>query len=209
MAHDHQGRATETADGAIMGPGYAILRKMRWGTPPEVIEAIESRVGRIDLDAAAEPHTSVGRDCLTAGDDCLGAPWPLHPGEVGFINPPWSARGVSRAAREAYPGVELEPFPGTDAFATRALQEARVSSATVVALLPHSLDSLWQRHLARRADEVWIARRIAYLDPVTREPATSPPGGTLALVFRGHVPHDGWPGGPRVDLAWDPMGRGA
>lgn len=23
------------------------------------------------------------------------------------------------------------------------------------------------------------------------------------------TPEGGWPGGPRVDLSWDPMGRGA
>lgn len=73
---------------------------------------------------------------------------------------------------------------------------------TVAVLVGMSMD-LWQRRVVALADEWWPGPRLHYLD-LDGEPNTSPPGPSMVLVFRPHVPEQGWPGGPRIDLSWDP-----
>lgn len=215
--HRRHGRATESSEGAFLtDSGILVLEKMRWRTPSEVVSDAARRLGlpedRFDLDAAGEQGASHGRRVITAEDDALTIPWATHgcaAGEVNrsaFLNSPWAAKGISlemrRAAEKLFPGRDIAPFPGTAAFVEAAWRASRAGLTTFV-LLPQALESAWQKSAVRRADEVWIAGRLRFLD-VSGEQGCNPPGGHLALVFRPHVPPAGWPGGPRVDWSWSP-----
>src|SRR5690606_9086819 len=105
--------------------------------------------------------------------------------------------GISKAVREAVdewdPGYDLQPFPGTYAFIAQAWRQSRLGM-TVAVLVGVSLDA-WQRDLCRLADEVWFGPRIRF-QAVDGSDGPHPPGPTMALIFRPHVPEAGWPGGP-------------
>lgn len=222
-----RGRATETAEGMMFGPGcYAVLEKHRWRTPPEVVESIMRRLGidAFDLDACAEDDARWADRWITLAEDCLQiSDWRTKYRWVGsggltmdhtepnteirhvFVNSPWGPSGISKKVREAVsgwdPGYALQPFPGTARFIRKAHEQSRLGM-TVAVIVGVSMDT-WQRELAMLADEVWFGPRVRYLRH-DGELGPHPPGPTMCLVYRPHVPDTGWPGGPRVDLNWTP-----
>lgn len=69
-----------------------------WRTPPEVIDYIEKRFSKIQLDLCASDDGHVCDSYLTKGDDFLkdcwlaycGEEFNLHTGDLCWINPPYS-----------------------------------------------------------------------------------------------------------------------
>lgn len=211
------GRETERSEGAIIGAGeYVVLGKMRWATQRQTVAKIAEEMGiaRFDLDAAAEDHTAVADRWFTVAEDCLSREWraggwrsrgePAGPVRHVWLNPPWAAAGISETARKAAEEIgrkEIAPFPGTAAFVKYAWTQSQNHGLTVACLLPQALDALWQRRMIRLADEIWIGDRAKFID-TAGEIGSQPPGGHLLLIFRPHVPVNGWPGGPRVRWDW-------
>lgn len=213
--HDRHNSATIDAAGTfITTGGHVVLGKMRWRTPKVVVERIALRMrlpAGFDLDAAAEDGWHHGRRWFTAEQDCLVQDWPgdLGSGPVNkhaFINPPWGAAGLPEKVKEiaaiVAPGATIKPFPGTAAFVRAAWNASRLGM-TVAVLVPQVFDSDWMRGCVALADELWIGNRIRFED-FTGAPGPQPPGGHALLVYRPHVPVEGWPGGPRVDWRWQP-----
>lgn len=86
-----------------------------WCTPPEVLERVR-RVGPIGLDPCGYDGSVVGARVelrLDEGQDGLAVAWGsiLLPGELAFVNPPYSRgrveRWVEKLGEEALAGVEL------------------------------------------------------------------------------------------------------
>ena len=210
--HHRHGSATEDPSGARLSPsGYVVLEKMRWRTPEWLVKSIAKDLGidQFDLDAAGEHEAKCALQVLTMEDDCLVAEWNEVPNLLGttiqnvFFNPPWGAKGLVKAARVAFPEQKLAAFPGTAAFVKRAHQQSQSHGLTVALLIGVTMDA-WQRPLAALADEVWFGPRIRFED-VHGNPGPQPPGPHMVLIFRGNVPENGWPGGPRVRWDWSPL----
>jgi phage N-6-adenine-methyltransferase len=217
--HDRHKTATDEPGELLWGPdGYPITEKMRWRTDPAIFQAID-REFHFDLDACAEDVCALAPRWLTHQEDCLKADWLTtfregspstltrvsvedSPIRSAFINPPWSARFVPEWVKKKYPDRKISPFPGTHLFVERAYQMSR-RGLTVAALLPQSFDSVWMKPFLVRADEVRVGGRFRFTT-TSGEVGAQPPGGHALLVFRPHVPADGWPGGPRVNWQWEP-----
>lgn len=224
--HVRHGALTASPVGAeLSGTGYVILEKMRWRTPPVIVERLaeELRIPHFDLDAAAEDAWALAPRWYTSEEDCLDQEWGFGSGyrftmapDQAFVqfgpvqhvwfNPPWGAAGIRKAAQEAYPDEDLKPFPGTERFVEKAWRESR-SGMSVYCLMPQALNTVWQRRWIRRADEVRVGPRVRFRDP-HGVLGPQPPGGHLLLIFRPHVPVHGWSGGPRVVWEWDPFPPG-
>lgn len=221
--HTRHGTATDGPGELLRGPGgYPLTEKMRWRTPPWLYRVLDAEF-HFDLDAASEDACALAPRWLTHEEDCLTTDWRFifrqrFGGEVqivyldqetdrtpirsAFLNPPWSARLVPDWVREHRSDQEWTPFPGTDRFVRRAWEMSRVGITSAV-LLPQAFDAEWMKPLIVLADEVRVGRRYKFLD-VRGKSGPQPPGGHALLVFRPHVPADGWPGGPRTDWDWRP-----
>lgn len=76
--HERHGSATDDAEGSLLsGGGYAVLGKMRWRTPRDVVQRIAHSMGleHFDLDAAAEDDWHHAPRWITAQSNCLAGPW--------------------------------------------------------------------------------------------------------------------------------------
>ncbi len=212
--HHRHGYATEDTGAAFLSSsGYAVLAKYRWRTPPEVVAKLSGRFGPFDLDACAGAENAVAERYIDAELDCLsGAPWnevyrgPRAEIRSVFMNSPWATSGVSKVAREAFPGHELAPFPGTAAFAEEAWRQSQEYGLSCVCLCPNATDTKWQQGLIQRASMVLVNRRFPFLDHRGIRQA-SPPGGTVTLLFEGCTPCAGWRDGPEVVWGWTPGGN--
>lgn len=125
-----------------------------WETPPELVAALESVLGRFDLDpCAATGDLSRARVKarlrLTMQDDGLGVPWR---GRV-FVNPPYGRQlgtWVAKCAGEA------------------------VAGALVVGLVPARTDTRWwHAHIAGAADVFMLRGRLRFGDGTTPAPFPS------------------------------------
>ena len=158
-----------------------------WRTPPWVFGPLHEEF-RFVLDACADADNRLAGYHLNRHDDALTFPWRFMTGgdAAVWINPPYGRPGHG--------------FPGTGAFVDRAWHQSR-TGLVVVALVESATDTTWWRRAYRRADEVRLLPRVAFLRP-DGSPGKQPPGGSTVFVFRPHVPEGGYPGGPRVTL-WD------
>lgn len=227
--HAHQGVGTASGDRAFLGAdGYLVLEKMRWRTPRSIVASIAEDMALtnfqghrgFDVDACAEEGWHHAPLYFTAENSCLAAKdWRYgHSAKIGtthpipnrirsvFMNCPWAGPGVPRKLvkklrEEGWTSLDPAPFPGTERFASHAWAQSR-HGLEVAVLIGASLD-LWQKRAIRLADEVWFGPRVSFLQ-VDGTPQDQPPGAHMLLIFRPHVPVDGWPGGPRVRWDWDP-----
>lgn len=222
--HARHGHATDRPSEVLASrSNYPVTEKMRWRTPGWLYQHLD-REFHFDLDAAAEDGCALAPRWITHLEDCLVVDWrqtfrqriggadptlvqldheDRSPVRSAFINPPWASRGLPSWIAEAHPGVLWTAFPGTGAFVQRAVEMAR-RGLTVAVLLPQATDAAWFKAVVTLADEVRIGRRFCFLDRHGIA-AEQPPGGHLLLVFRPHVPPQGWPGGPRVTWDWNPQ----
>lgn len=67
-------------------------RNQEWSTPPEFIQAVESRFGKITIDVAATHENKVVPSCLTPEMDGLKLPWFASntENEIAWCNPGFS-----------------------------------------------------------------------------------------------------------------------
>lgn len=192
--HRHGAATADAADAFLASAGYAVLAKYRWRTPPQVLEALQKLYGRFDGDACAGPENAVADCYIDAELDALeGACWadrykkraptPYSPlPKHWFINSPWAPKGVSKAARKAFPETKLKPFPGTEAFALEALRQHQEYGLTVTCLMPNASDTKWQSAILEKAAQVLVCRRFPFYDHLGVE-QSSPPGGTIVAHF--------------------------
>ena len=220
--HVRHGPATDEIGELFQGPGgYPITEKMRWRTPSWLYQRLDEEFA-FDLDACAEDSCALARRWLTHQEDSLVVDWrftfrqklggevqlveldPEEPSPIrtAFQNPPWSARYVPRGVREKFPDQDWKPFPGTDAFLRRAWEMSRLG-VTVATLIPQAFDAEWFKPLVVLADEVRVGRRFRF-HRADGSLGPQPPGGHALVIYRPHVPQDGWPGGPRTDWDWNP-----
>ena len=161
-----------------------------WRTPNHIFRAIDADFG-FDLDAAA---CKASRLCAAyygpdhrrkARRDALSANWVLENGAVpaaAFVNPPY--------------GRNL-----TNKWVETAWENSR--KMVVVALVMACTETVWWRTWAWRADEIRLVQsRIKFVDPDLGTPVGGAPKGSAIVVFRPHVPAEGWTAGPRVSL-WE------
>lgn len=214
--------------------GYLVLEKMRWRTAPAIVASIARDMGLVnfqgqpgfDVDACAEDAWHHAPLYYTAQNSALKAKdWrhghnfrppthqpDIHPARPAaaqvrsvFMNCPWAGPGrpnkLIAEMREAQPDLDPKAFPGTARFVNHAWAQSR-HGMQVAVLIGSSLDQ-WQREAVRLADEVWFGPRLAFLE-LDGTPQKQPPGAHMVLIFRPHVPVQGWPGGPRVRWDWDP-----
>jgi len=172
-----------------------------WQTPPGFLDGLRQR-WRFVLDAACEQHNAVAELGLASPKrDALAVHWlrsnglrtgcdvpPSMPGagEAVWCNPPYGRRGeLSRA------------------FVAKAAEQAREicgpAGLDVVMLLAATPDVRWFHDVALHSehgcDEVWFTRgRLAFVHPLTGEPARNNGGGSVLLVWRaGWTPRQGAP----------------
>ncbi len=133
----------------------AATTRTDWETPAEVFDAL-NREFRFTLDAAASDTNHKCERYLTVEEDGLKSDWLDN---VVWINPPYGA-GLVRWVAKAY--------------------EASRRGATVVALLPSSVDTKWFRSAFHTADEIRIVYgRIQFVGTTS-----SNPHGSIVCVWR-------------------------
>lgn len=157
------------ADASSIARGHnrdGSARKRRWRTPRPLFDALHAVYG-FGLDAAAEDGAELVPAHITPAMDTLRTPWaPLcernaRGEKVAWANFPWGPRS--------------DDFPGTGAFTTRAIEQARTLDG-VVLLLPTAPDTRWWRALFAESVTVRMLPRVAFIDPDTGLPAEAPPG---------------------------------
>ena len=200
----------DAAPGFDAACGYRVLPKHRWRTPAPVMVHLRAYFG-IDLDAAAEADHHVAPRWFDADQNCIGRDW-----RVGWRHEPAARRGIIRRAFMNPPyGAPGEPkkgplagtgaFPGTGRFVRECWRQSNRHGLTVLALVPDATDTVWWRKWAVRADEIWFGGRIRFINPLTGEVGGAPNHGHALVIFRPHVPREGWASGPRPWWNWDPM----
>lgn len=68
--------------------------KQTFGTPPEVLLAVQRQFGTIGIDLAATSDNAVCSNFISPDQDSLKQDWTnifLRPGEIAWVNPPFSA----------------------------------------------------------------------------------------------------------------------
>jgi len=117
--------------------------KQDYGTPWNLIRAVEARFGRLDVDLAAHADNTKAQRFISPEEDSLVVPWAAHLGPaLAWLNPPFA---------------DIEPW------ASKCLEETRASSLRVVLLTPASVGSNWfAEHVHRRASVLALSPRITY-----------------------------------------------
>tara|TARA_R110002050_G_scaffold236063_3_gene371975 strand:- start:1801 stop:2334 length:534 start_codon:yes stop_codon:yes gene_type:complete len=156
-----------------------------WRTPPRLFNLLDTEFN-FGLDAAATINSKLcerymGPDHRAEScRDALSASW--HSSNAVFCNPPYG-RKVGRWVEKAW-------------------KESRDMKSTVVVLVMSCTDTAWWHDYAMKADEIRLLRgRVRFLREDGSKAAAAPKGSAI-LVFRGYVPPEGWPGGPRF-VCWD------
>lgn len=171
-----------------------------WQTPPEFLDGLRQR-WRFVLDAACQQHNAVAELGLTSPKrDALAVHWlcsnglptgrdvpPSMPGarEAVWCNPPYGRRG--KLARD---------FVGKAAMEAQGACGAGLDVVLLMAATPDVAwfhDAVLSPHIG--CDEVWFTKgRLAFVHPLTGEPARNNGGGSVLLVWRaGWTPRTGAP----------------
>lgn len=167
-----------------------------WMTPPAVLRELNAEFG-FTLDAAAAKETFPGVPWLGPGGlvkDALEdmSAWArgfnhshkVYPGAAVFLNPPYS-RAAGRGK-------------GVRAWHRMARRAAWLLDLTVVVLCPPHPGRGWFHEHAVCADEIRVYKsRLAFVDPATGLAVKGNTQDSCLVIYRGHVPVSGWPGGPR------------
>ncbi len=150
-----------------------------WRTPRALFDALDNEFG-FELDAAATSENSLCEDYFGPDHsylhrrDALECPWDRS---TVYCNPPYG-RGVGKWVEHAW-------------------KQSR-AGATVVLLVMACTDTAWWHDFAWKADEIRLVRRRLRFTRSDGTPAAAAPKGSAIIIFRSHVPEDGWPDGPRV-----------
>jgi phage N-6-adenine-methyltransferase len=146
-----------------------------WRTPPELFKVLQDRF-RFDYDGFADHDNALlptystlegtfrKHDCGPQQIDTLDG---LHAEWLNrrvFLNPPYSRGDIGPIVASAH---------------------ARARDASlVVALLSAATDTKWfHDHIVDVADVTFLRRRVRFINPDTRVPGTSPPGGSMIVVW--------------------------
>jgi phage N-6-adenine-methyltransferase len=141
-------------------------KRQNWRTPPDIFHGIRYflQCGKFQLDAAADAENALAPrhyDGATPETDALKQPW----AKWTWCNP---------------------PFDQTAAFIEKAIEEASCGNTTVMLLTASTENAYWQPALRSPylAALVFITGRLAFIDPLTREPVKGNPAGSAIMVFR-------------------------
>lgn len=144
--------------------------KQDYGTPWELIRAVERRFGSISVDLAATPDNAKVPSFITPENNSLNIPWSTRfPGCLGWLNP---------------------PFADIDPWAAKCLAEASSPGGfRVVMLTPASVGSNWFRnHVHRNALVLALSPRITFEG--TKDPY--PKDCMLSVFGTGEIDFDVW-----------------
>jgi phage N-6-adenine-methyltransferase len=153
-------------------------KDLDWRTPKSLFDVLDVEFG-FTLDAAATNNNKLCSQYLGPDNpnpklqDALTAHWV---GSV-YCNPPYG-REVVKWVKHGW-------------------QQAQ-QGATVVMLVMACTDTAWWHDFAWLADEIRLVRGRVRFDRADGTPAAAAPKGSAILIFRSHVPPNGWAGGPRV-----------
>lgn len=171
-----------------MSSPWAVIHSSKddtWRTPDDLFAVID-REFRFKLDAAALAASALCADYFGPDHhdpdkrDAFAAEWPAAP---IWLNPPYG-RDVGRWLDCAWQWSQR--------------------GSVVACLVMACTDVAWWHDTVNKADEVRLLRgRVRLLRGDSGEPAAAAPKGSALVVFRPHVPAEGWPGGPRF-RNWKP-----
>lgn len=134
-----------------MSTGPTINRhksKQDWATPPEFIEAVEKRFGKIEFDLAASAENTKHTGFYDEERDSLKQDWHKLYGNL-WLNPPFS---------------NIAPW------AKKCAEEASLG-ATILFLTPASIGSNWFRdYVHRKAQVLALNGRITFIGAITPYP---------------------------------------
>lgn len=150
-----------------------------WGTPPDLFARLHRRF-KFDYDAFAS-HENALCSMYSTRDGTFGKLLhpPDEPAQISgldgltydwsglrvFMNPPYSRGLIEQCIEKAY--------------------EERERADIIVALIPASTETQWfQRFILPHCHIDWLAKRVRYIDPVTKQPGQSPPSGSVIAVFK-------------------------
>lgn len=142
-------------------------------TPGDLLDAIEARFGKIDVDLAAESDAvSVADSCITPEQNSLTTPWPLR-GHL-FLNPPFD---------------DITPWSEK----CRDWVLAAEMGARLTFLVPASIDSNWWcQNVAGTARIVPLKGRVTFVGHNHGFPKP------IALC----IYEPSWPDNPPIEYAW-------
>jgi phage N-6-adenine-methyltransferase len=152
-----------------------------WRTPAALYNALDKEFG-FTLDAAASRNNKKCENYLgpdhpnPTKQNSLKAHWQ---GTV-FCNPPYG-RTVNQWVQHA--------------------KEQAQQGATVVMIVMACTDTNWWHEQAWKAAEIRLVQGRVSFNRSNGEKAAAAPKGSAILIFRPHVPHNGYPEGPRV-VSW-------
>lgn len=141
--------------------------KQDYGTPWDVIRAIERDFGTIDVDLAARADNAKAPVFITPEEDSLSVPWAARfSGKFGFLNPEYA---------------DIAPWAAKCAIESAGMR--------IGLLVPASIGSNWFRdHVHGKAAVLGVAPRITFegcADPYPKDII-------LALYGFGNVGFDLW-----------------
>jgi phage N-6-adenine-methyltransferase len=156
-----------------------------WRTPPKLVDKLNLEFD-FKLDAAATFESKICESYMGPDhgvhtwQDALSTDW-ISSGAI-FCNPPYG-RNVGKWMEKCW-------------------NQAHYTKQPVVVLVMACTDTAWWHDFAWKADEIRLVRgRVHFLRADGTKAAASPKGSAI-IIYRPHVPVDGWPGGPRV-VSWD------
>lgn len=146
-----------------------------WGSPPEIVKLgreICAAAGlelAVDLSATAHDRVLPRHIGPDLGVDSLLVPWPLEPGEAGWLNPPYSRAGG-----------------GVSAWVDKAIAERALGRPSVL-LVNVEPSAAWRPRVLVHADRyLEFTGRLAFIDPITRQPRSGTRhSSALILLHRG------------------------
>lgn len=114
--------------------------KQDYGTPPELIRAIEHKFGKIEVDLAASAGNTVAPVFVTPEMDSLKLDWYQFRSKLCFLNPPFA---------------DIEPW---------AIKCAGASELKILFLTPASVDSnWWESWVHHRAYVKFLKPRLKFV----------------------------------------------
>lgn len=120
--------------------------KQDYGTPPELIKAVEARFGPLDVDLAARADNAVAGIFVPPEADSLRVDWGIFATENCWLNPEFA---------------RIEPWAAKCASADSVMREEGGSIFLLVPLA--SSANWWAKHVHRRATVLMLRGRVQFI----------------------------------------------
>lgn len=154
-----------------------------WMSPKEVIQWLENRYGKYDLDAAADESNAVAPKHYNEQTNCLVRWWGKN--KHVYLNPPYSNPDpfVLKAVEQMEHGNQIDMLLPADP-STAWFSDAQKNAAEVIWIVGAVEDYVWTDKGGEHKKQISRTGRLAFTSALTGKPVSGNNKGSVIFIMR-------------------------